>query len=364
MLTPGEIRRFFREEADIHSAVQYDRILETGIDAHYVGVEQLIGTEYQATEIHKYWKADRFILPKDRVRISAYSRKAFEYPQVLLYAELSLAQIGSEVFYYEFGLQNGIETYNGVLSYQLFTFSTNPAESNLNGIVGAGGFYAMGISLNRYRPENFHTTQHNYKILHMRNMSVFTIDHKPVLFVIPSNTYVGDNWILKVKENVLPYSIVIIPPLAKSYTVYQTIGCVERVAESNVEASIPIAHSSITASEGKDILPLRLVLYEENTSNLFAGKTVSSGTLVSHPFPVFGYEGKTIVFRANTSSSTNGWVIEILTRARNWRVYDAITYSANTDLVYNIAGNAVLARVKYTPATYPAVVNEGEVILC
>jgi hypothetical protein len=150
--------------------------------------------------------------------------------------------------------------------------------------------------------------------------------------------------------------------LPRSLTAFQEIYS-NRTAEATSDVVVPTSPFRFRVSDGHEVLPLRLPLYEENTSNLFAGKSVSSGTLVSHPFPVFGYAGKTIIFRADTASATSGLVIETLTKSGNWRTYDVVTYSANTDFFYTLTGNLVLARLKYTPATYPASVAEGEVIL-
>jgi hypothetical protein len=44
----------------------------------------------------------------------------------------------------------------------------------------------------------------------------------------------------------------------------------------------------------------------------------------------------------------------------SWRTYDSVSVSANTLLKYRIEDPVVLARIVFTPTTYPATILEAE----
>ncbi len=348
---------------DIHSTFQWEHFLYAGIDAHFIGREVLLDGTEQLVDASKYWKQVEYkwsfegmlTLPRNRRAVSAYSRRAFDYPQLCVWAKLpNLLRVGNEsIVDYYLGIEHGAMFFNGILSFTLRTDAT--ATNRLMCLVGSlDAFTHVNIDVNK--PSDFSTAYHVYRILHSKNLTVFTIDNKPVLFVIPSEF----GGAVKVKENVLPYSVVLTGVLPRTLTTLLEINAIERSAEATSDIVAPISPYRFRVSNGHEILSLRLPLYKEDTNTLFTGKIVNSGILVSHPFPVFGYAGKTIIFRANV---TGDLVIETYTKAGNWRTYDALSYSANNNFIYNMAGNIVLARLKYTPASYPATVAEGEIIL-
>jgi predicted GH43/DUF377 family glycosyl hydrolase len=101
-------------------------------------------------------------------------------------------------------------------------------------------------------------------------------------------------------------------------------------------------------------------LYQAGTATPFAGSTISSGSLTSHPVPIGDYSKKTIYFLADQAGTLS---IAVLTQTGNWRTYDSVGTSANTLKVYSIAGEAGVIRVTFTPSAYPATVSEGEVVV-
>lgn len=123
----------------------------------------------------------------------------------------------------------------------------------------------------------------------------------------------------------------------------------------------PVRNSYFRYTEGDPCPPRRWPLYDAGTTDLFAGLAIASGDETSHPVPVFGYAGKTLLFRCDKAGTL---VIETLTAAGNWRTYDTVTTAANTLEVYNDLAESelVLVRVKFTPDTYTATISDAEVI--
>jgi hypothetical protein len=70
-----------------------------------------------------------------------------------------------------------------------------------------------------------------------------------------------------------------------------------------------------------------------------------------------GYYKKSIYFMANQAGSLD---IQILTQGGNWRTYDTVSMSANTLMKYRIEDEVILARIVFTPSTYPATILEAE----
>jgi hypothetical protein len=128
-----------------------------------------------------------------------------------------------------------------------------------------------------------------------------------------------------------------------------------------LKTSNPNAHyMAFRVSDGDPLPPRAYSLYLAGANTKLAGYSISSGSVSSHPIPVFGYRDKTILFQANQAGTL---LIEVLAQSGNWRTYDSVSVSAGTLLSYIMTGEAVLARVTFTPSAYPATVNEGEVDL-
>jgi hypothetical protein len=114
------------------------------------------------------------------------------------------------------------------------------------------------------------------------------------------------------------------------------------------------------AMSGDPLPPRSYQLYLAGSNTKLAGYSISSGSVTSHPVPVFGYKDKTLYFQADQAGTL---LLEILTLSGNWRTYDSDTISANTLWWYKMTGDNVLARLTFTPSTYPATVSEAEAVL-
>ena len=355
-------RESLREELDLHSTFQWEHFLHGGVDGHFVAREELFDSTDQLVDASMYWKQVEYkypfygtlTLPKDRVSVAVYTRRAFDYPNLIVWVKLpNLTLVGNETaIHYYIGLEHGSLFFNGIACFMLTTDTT--VTNQLKGFIGPLDIETT-VVIDVNKPADFQTAYHTYRVLHSRNLTMFTIDGKPALFAIPSESGSA----VKVKENVLPYSIVLTNPLPKSLTAFHEIQT-NRTSTASSDILVPTSPFSFRVSDGNETIPLRLPLYEEDTSNLFADKSVSAGTLVSHPVPVFGYKNKIFNFLAGVAGTL---AIGGYTRSGDWRTYDSLSYTANNFFKYIMTGDAVLARLSYTPSTYPASVSEGEVVL-
>jgi len=360
----GAGREALREELRfLGKTFQWEHFLEDGVDAHFLcRTVELDGLEKLAVA-SDYWKRTNttlegtFTLPKDKRAVAIYSRRAFKYPQLIAWVKLpNLTLIGNEIsMAYHLGIEHGAAFFNGIASFLLRTSAT---ETNVL-YATVGTLPPADLKIDVAKPTDFDTAHHVYRVVLTRNLAMFFIDAR--LRAVAVQCLQGG--VVKVKENTLPYSIMFVPPLASSLTSLIEILAAGRTAEAPSDFIIPLSPYRYRVSDGKEIIPLRLPLYLEDSDTEFAGHSISSGSVASHPFPVFGYAGKTIYFRADQNSTTNGLVLEVLTQTGNWRTYDADTYTADSLWVYTVAGEAVLARLSYTPASYPATISEGEVVL-
>jgi len=346
---------------DIHSTFQPTQWMESNLKTHFVGLDNDLAGVGAWVDIDKYWVQDPLStdgtlnLLKNKRAIGAYARRAFDYPYVISFTKLpNMVLVGNESglsFY--FGLEAGSGFYNGILSFNLTTTAT--VTNQLRAFAGpVAGSAIVNIDVNK--PANFLTAYHVYRVIHSKNLTIFTIDHSPVLFAIPATYGTG----IKVKENVLPYSIALVSPLPRSITPFVEISATNRTLEAASDTVVPLAPYRFRISDGHEMIPLRLPLYEEDTSTLFAGKSLPSASVTSHPFPVFGYEGKTVKFRSSQAGTLD---IQVYCSTGSWRTYDSEPVAANVLEAYPIAGDDVLARVVFTPSSYPCTITEAEVVL-
>jgi hypothetical protein len=350
---------------DVHSGFQYEDLLADGIDAHFVSRVRRIGGGQVLDMTSKYWRVTDYgtldgyiVLPKDCNVVSAYSRRAFVYPQVYAWTALpDMRRIGGETYFsFYIGIENGANAANGIASFLLTTDAAG--VNRLHVIVGPLHGLAL-LAIDAAKPSDFSTAKHHYRIIHTRSITFFMIDQRIRAMAIQC----AEGAAVKVKENVRPYSIALVSQMPAAMKALVELLAGGRTTPATEDFYAPLSPAWFRVSDGKDVAPLQLPLYLDNSDTRVAGYSLSSGTLVTHPIPAFGYSGKTVYFMADQSSTSGGLTIDVLTLSGNWRTYDSLTYSANTLLVYPISGDAVLVRLTYTPASYPATILEGEVVL-
>jgi hypothetical protein len=351
------------KKLDIHSTFQWEHFLEQGINAHFITRTADLKGSSILIKASDFWKQVDYkppfegtlTLPKDKMLVAIYSRRAFMYPNLIANVKLpSLSLVGDETHMYLYlGLENGNSIYNGIASFLLDTYTT---YTNRLFVVAGPLTGVSQLNIDVAKPADFNTAYHIYRVILTKNLVLFFIDGR--LRAVAVQSLQGGY--VKVKENVLPYSITLISPMPSSMTTLIELYAFGRSSIASADAVAPLSPFRFRVSDGKDIIPLALPLYLDNTDTALADYSISSGSITSHPIPVFGYSEKTIYFMASQSGTLN---IEVYTLSGNWRTYDSISIPANTFYAYKMTGDAVLARVKFTPNTYPATINEAGVVL-
>ena len=348
----GAGREALREELDIHSVFTWEKFLREGLDAHF---NARAGPPVQVVKPSSYWISDftlptrgKITRPSDFDTLAIYSKRAYNYgilETYILYPEL---EDGERVWV---GFENGAGAGTGIASF-MFT-----KESGVDKLyVVAGGMYGPPtfLDITNLLPDDYKTSPQYYGIHVLGNIIEFFLARVLVAVAINSPHQSSDWSISGPPYGVLPATGVS-PSMTTLIELINPAGPLER--------TLYLGPYYFRVADGMPKAPRVYRLYETGLRIFFAGKTVESGTLTSHAVPVFGYDGKTFYFMADTDSETNGLVIEVMTQSGNWREYDSVTYTANDFWYYPIGGDAVLARLRYTPASYPATVNEGEIVL-
>jgi hypothetical protein len=352
MSLPGDLVKALREELDVHSAITQTRVQREGVDAHfncrYVTLDD-VGHIGNASD---FWKQESYVdpslgyitLPSNVHTVGIYSKKAYRYPAlraIMALPDLAAFPAGSGVYV---GFENGPYADLGIWCFRFYKASDGSER-----LVVPGGeiFDVTNLvqPLSSYKAPNMH----GYAVKVSRSQAEFWIDDRLVAVICyPTpvrRSFAGPPYLVATLENAWGW-------IASAWT--------SLIEVNGAGLRVQAPPFRFRVAEGDPCPPRVYRLYEAGTNNLFAGKSVSSGSLTSHPVPVFGYANKALLFRADTGGTI---AIEVLTQSGNWRTYSSEPYSANDDYKFIMTGSPVLARVVYTPSAYPATVNEGEVYL-
>jgi hypothetical protein len=338
---------------------QWEYYLERGLDYYFIGRYADIYGNRGVLRVSDVWYSptlappwDSFLKVQKHIRLVAiYSRYQYRYPHVhfnVKLPSLSLPGNASLVYFY-FGLENGSEMFSGIASFRLETTTTY--SNRLRVEIGLKPPLALNIDV--AKPADFDTAYHNYSILCAKNLVLFIVDGRLRAVAIQASPDIS---YIAVYDSVLPYSIAIIPPLPERLSfLLEYID--DRSVELDSDLELPFRIYGVRISEGKEIIPLSLSLYELFSDTVLRGYSISSGYVISHPVPTWGYEKKTIYFMADQAGTLD---IQTYHWSRSWRIYDSISVPANTLVKYRIEDPALLARVVFTPSTYPATILEAE----
>jgi len=357
----GAGREALREEFDVHSVHTWEKFLREGVDAHFnARIVDLNGNESVATP-SDYWVQQRYAYPltgqltcpASLRAVAIYSKRAFNYP--VLVAEGTPPDLAGYPANSQFyvGLENGAGGGTGIAA---FRFRTPDGVSNVvEAIIGSQVAWRT-VDITTLLPPDYLTTRRKYGVYLSRTCVKFTLDYVE-------------------KENVLAYGLLtdgsyFTPISGPPYALFSFEGSFSRslctlmeVIGRGMELSADFSPAYLRVSDGDPQPPRVFELYVTGTNTKFAEYSLASGTLISHPVPVYGYESATIKFRANQATGAGGLIVEELLQTGNWRTYDARTYGANDYFVYPLGGDCVLIRLSYTPDTYPATIEYGEVVL-
>jgi len=351
-----------KRSQDVHSSFQLENLLADGIDAHFMARSRRVNMSQSLDLASNFWKvtdyntfAGYFVLPKNYNLVAIYSRRAFMNPQMYVRTILpDIRLVGNESYFDLYmGIENGAGAGNGIASFMLET--AIGVTNRLSAVVGPlNGSVSLIIDI--AKPTDFNTAIHYYRIMHSNNITFFIIDNR--IRAIAVQCYEGSA--IKVKENVLPYSIVLIPQMSPTLKAMIEWNAGGRIKTATEDMKATLSPAWFRVSDGKSIIPLQLPLYLDNNDTKLAGYSISSGSVTSHPFPLWGYTYKTLLFMANQSGTLE---IDVYTASGNWRAYDTVSVSVNTLVKYRFQDTFPLARVVFTPGTYPATISEAEIDL-
>jgi len=330
-----------------HKHWSFEEYLDGGVDNFFFGDWRETGEDVKRVDPSKFWTQPtptcgidgEFICPDGYQLARAYTHFPLKNVHGLFWTKLGDPADG-QVFW--MGSERGTDA-----SIAGFRHRQVDGTEEFHGWAG-GHHGGRGVDLTDALPADAKTALHVYTMVLTSRMAEFYIDNDPVGFILNS----GD---LQFSEQTYPpYAI---NHVDKPYP-EAMLGFVEAQGGGS-ELSVPLAPADARWSEAEPWPPRNLRLYETGTTNLLAGMSVDPD-VTSHPFPLFGFEGKTISLRADGAGTLD---IEVLTQAGNWRTYDSTSISANTLETYPLNGEVALGRVVFTPDSPPATVTDAEVTL-
>jgi len=305
----------------------------------------------EAVDASKYWTTAGLRCPSNAQGVAVWTRRTFKYPKAAVVAKIPPPQAGA--YYYPICLFNMASSELG-----------GPIEFHSYGTdydILAAGAWKTGVShpfvkVQNILPSDYSTAYHNYMVKVNRWGVEFFIDGRLRGVVVATQSDFRYQL-----NNTLPYAIAVgYAALNSEFCFGLRVGNTSSNPADWGERLLPISPHYVAVGDGEACPPRALHLYVSGSDTRLAGQSISSGSLSSHPIPIFGYPNKTLFFQANQAGTL---LIEVLTLTGNWRTYDTNTISANTLWWYKMTGDAVLARLTFTPTTYPCSISEAEVVL-
>jgi hypothetical protein len=340
-----ELAEKLREELDVHSAFTPEKFIREGLDAHFNARLSSVPGADVAVKVSDYWKetdtGGEIRCPVGMFGIGIYSKNSFNFASFLT----KLPTLVKDVQSVWMGFEDGGGGGTGIVAFNLARDATGEHFR----ACACGQFAWSSVVIDAALPSNAKTAEHAYGVAILKPWAEFYIDGVPVAYGLNST---GLNF---TTINYPPYAIF------KANTAFSTrqTSLIE-VNGIGEELVLPLYQKNIRLSWIADHPPRVFRLYQSGSSSLMAGASIGSGSLSSHPIPVFGYIDKTLYFRANQAGSL---LIEILTQTGNWSTYDSDTLSADVLWWYKMTGDAVLARLTFAPSTYPCTISEAEAVL-
>jgi len=240
------------------------------------------------------------------------------------------------------GLESWMGMWSALASYRWY-------DNKLYIQARSGADFPIEMDITNVAPPDFTSVEHRYVIKLNRMNAEFWIDDRLRAVVLHGAMNISP-------ISGPPYYVAgFRTPINAHLPLFLEI--VDDTREGNI--TLDLKPGEITVLSGDPTPPRVWPLYLPGQDTLMAGYS-ASGTVTSHPVPVFGYKVKTWLFRAEQGGTVR---LETLTRSGNWRTYDEDTgYSANENWKYIMEGQAVLARLVYEPSTTPSTIAEAEVV--
>jgi len=302
-------------------------------------------------DLSLYWTENGLTKPIDYVAIGVFSRRSFNYGQVMSFIQLpdpSDYQSPPNLSLYFCGFERGSGIHSGLATWFAFNQIVQVAVWS--------AFAGVTLDVTSLLPADYRQNGYWYTTKVNKNCVEFYIGHRTVapetLVAVVVTPATGSIYSLDGP----PYSIAIAP--AELSTMMDVLVNVT-YGDLTRSVNLPLSARRVIASDGDPRPPRVYRLYELSTTTLLAGSSVDPN-VTSHPFPLFGYEGKTINFMSDEAGNLD---IEVLKTTGNWRIHSTIGILANTLSTTTIADEEIIGRIVFTPTLPPANILEAEVIL-
>jgi len=332
------------------------KMLALGVDYFFLSQQVLLGIISQYKQTSEFWTTlseitsdnGQYKCPMGSISIGTFSKQAYRYPYVSYKTMLPTLNAPGQLV--EFGIETDARIGSGIATFRHELI----ANTELLYIrTGGSEDYAGAANITLARPVNYKSVRHAYTIVTTKNQIEFYIDNKLVGVAIHSANIAS--FMTTNPVNYPPYAILGTElPITPNQSV--AISC----RGNGTELIFPLSPTNVWFSDGESNPSRVYPLYQNGTSTLFSGSIIVAGSVVSHPIPIFGFEGKTIYFQANQAGTL---LIEILDQTNTWRTYDTVTTVANTLTSYTITAEAILSRITFTPTAFPCTINSSEAVL-
>jgi len=325
---------------EIREDVAPHRIEDYGLDAFFhcrvLESGEIVGGQQRPSD---YWDRDGITCPGDKKVVQMRGRPSYLYPVMSLETKLPDTTDGGWVW---FGFENDLDVGTVRVAFKYGTTS-----EALKACVGGNQMGGMEADISDQLPSNYKTEKNNYVVTLHRHFAEFFINKEPVAYALlnPEITDIAGS-----------------PPYALGAFQYPAGRRVEPFLESaaderGTDLTFPIDWTRGKAGEGEPNPARSFPFYEQGAETIMAGSTYDA-EVISHPVPSFGFKDKTILFQADTDSTTDGFKVEVYTLAGHWRTYDQMTTTAGELETYILSSQALAIRVRYDPASTGATIND------
>jgi len=307
------------------------------------------GTFHYKVDLKPYWQTapspyQGFRKTSDIQGVLAYSKKAPAYGRVVFKTKLAdLAALGAGDIWFGFelggGMDWGLAAFHHYMSGGVEKFE---AWANFGGYVRAIDLTPI-LSLSVAK-----TTAYAYSVKLNKNGVEFWIDNRIVAIWLT-----GFNGVISAP----PYGIMgwygEVPPYLQVL--------VEVGGPVGTEILFPLTPTSCRFTAGDPLPPRAYQMYVSGTGTLLAGYSLSSGSVTSHPIPVFGYKEWELLIDANQDFTVQ---LQYLGLSGNWRTFDNYSSPTGSNRIHLLIDEPMtLARVVITPSAYPMTINDALAVM-
>jgi len=260
------------------------------------------------------------------------SRKAFTYP--ILSTRIALPKLSTydEVNRFWLGLEeNPNPTIGGIASFRL--------DNDDTGIFYTGGGSQSTLELQLHSDWLNFGSLTQFRVFLHRDQARLAINGIVRAVIVFDQSF--EDTIIS--EGNYPYAVGLFGG-RPSYSMRSLIEAGTGAEGTTQDYTFEMTGNDYRVGQGDPQPAFTYPLYTEDTNTQWAGFTTSA-IVTSHPIPVWGYEGKSLLFQSDSAGDID---VEIYAGGA-WRVFESRTLSAGSLEVVNLNVVAPLARVVYTP---------------